>query len=378
MKSFSHYKNAVRIKVFNHIMKRKSLKTNRHIVVIESDDWGSVRMPSLEVRKYLIEQGITLSSPDYYDKYDSVASEEDLQALMDVLSSVKDANGNPAVITLNTCVANPDFKKIKDNDFERYYYEPFTETLKRYPNHDKSFDLWKQGISDKLFMPQFHGREHLNFQKWMEFLRNGEEDTRLCFENEVFSHEIIYKGKIESYLEAYLIKNESEYDNIYTSMKEGLDLFEQIFGFRSKSIIAPCYIWDDCIMNYVSNLGVKYIQGTYHQYTSEFEKTRGTSIIHHYLGETNNRDQIYLTRNAFFEPTHSEKLNADACLSQIDKLFKVGLPAIISSHRLNYIGNLVESNRDNTLNQLTTLLKTIVKKYPDVEFLSSDQIVDNM
>ena len=31
--------------------------TNRKIVVIESDDWGSIRMPSREIYDFLIRQG---------------------------------------------------------------------------------------------------------------------------------------------------------------------------------------------------------------------------------------------------------------------------------------------------------------------------------
>ena len=49
-------------------------------------------------------------------------------------------------------------------------------------------------------------------------------------------------------------------------------------------------------------------------------------------------------------------------------------PAIISSHRLNFIGAIETINRDNHLIELKILLNNIVKQWPDVEFISSDQL----
>lgn len=68
---------------------------------------------------------------DPYSLYDTLANEDDLNALYEVLCSVKDKNGRNAVITADTHVANPDFEKIKASGYTQYHFEPFTETLKR-------------------------------------------------------------------------------------------------------------------------------------------------------------------------------------------------------------------------------------------------------
>ena len=52
-------------------------KTNRKIIVIESDDWGSIRMPSKEVYNKSINNGYKVDL-NPYERYDSLASEEDL------------------------------------------------------------------------------------------------------------------------------------------------------------------------------------------------------------------------------------------------------------------------------------------------------------
>ena len=139
MKSIAHYKDALIWRMTTILMEKKSAKLkNRHIVVFESDDWGSIRMPSLEILRLLLDKKVAVNSPDTYDRIDTLASNEDLTRLIEVLSSVKDANGNPAILTMNCVTANPDFEKIKESGFQTYYYEKFTDTLKRYPHHDRS------------------------------------------------------------------------------------------------------------------------------------------------------------------------------------------------------------------------------------------------
>ncbi len=58
-------------------------------------------------------------------------------------------------------------------------------------------------------------------------------------------------------------------------------------------------------------------------------------------------------------------------------MFEMELPAIVSCHRLNFIGDLSEGNREDNLKGFLYLLQTIVKKYHDVEFLSSDEVFEN-
>ena len=169
-------------KALHGMMLMKNQRMDGRVVVFESDDWGSVRMPSLGALNRLNKKGVLLALPQSYDSVDTLASNEDLEFLMEVLSSVKDKNGNPAKITLNTCVANPDFEKIKKSGYQEYFYEPFTETLKKYPHHDRSFDLWKEGIAHKVLQPQFHGREHLNPQKWLRYLRSSDKSALDAFD----------------------------------------------------------------------------------------------------------------------------------------------------------------------------------------------------
>ena len=133
-------------------------------------------MPSKEVYDRLLKEGYRVDK-NCYERYESLATEDDLTALFEVLDKHTDYKGHHPVITANCAVANPDFEKIKANGYQSYYYEPFTETLKRYPHFERSFELWKQGMRAGMFQPQFHAREHLNVGRWMHFLQT-DEDTK--------------------------------------------------------------------------------------------------------------------------------------------------------------------------------------------------------
>lgn len=159
--------------------------TNRKIIVIESDDWGSIRMPSKKVYRDLLKEGIRVDLCPY-NKFDNLASSIDLETLFNTLTSFKDSKGNHPIITANTNVANPDFNKIDVNNYEEYYYEPFTKTLEHYYENDNVFEYWKKGMHDKLFYPQLHGREHVNPIIWMNLLRNNHIEIKKAFNLRTF------------------------------------------------------------------------------------------------------------------------------------------------------------------------------------------------
>ena len=378
MKSLTHYIQALQSRGYKELSKYYGWTTDRKIVVIESDDWGSIRMPSHDVLKYLQSKGVKLNPELGYDKYDTLASNTDLELLLETLDTVEDKNGNSAKITFNTVMANPDFQKIKESSYTEFHYELFTETLKRYPNHDRAFSLWQEGINKKLIQPQFHAREHLNVQLWLRALREDWEGTRLSFEKGVFCNyfdkSLDCRGR---FLETYNIMDDSEYEFILDSIEDGLKLFEETFGFKSESMIAPNYTWDRVIEKKASEKGVRYLQGGFTRRNTMVDKKNGNKTLYsRYMGERNDNNQVCLIRNCLFEPSQNDTLNAENCLRNIRIMFEHKKPAIICSHRLNYIGGLDLNNRDRTLRDFEYLLKTIVDIYPNVEFMSSDELGD--
>lgn len=350
-------------------------QTKRRIVVIESDDWGSIRMPSKEVYEALQNKGIRVDISEY-NRFDTLADSSDLERLFEVLSSVKDINGNSAIVTANTIVANPNFELIKKSGYLTYFYEPFTETLKREKRTENAFELWKEGISSRLFYPQFHGREHLNISRWIKDLENGVKETRIAFEYGFFGLSHLESQHIKnSYLAAMEYDTKEAQKDKFNIIETGLQLFNDLFGYKSKSYIATNYIWGDELNEILASHGVRYIQGMKKQ--GQPQIGHSPKYIRRILGETNHFGQTYLIRNCNFEPSQWPDINSvDSCLRDISIAFLLNKPAIISSHRLNFIGGIQLKNRETNLISFKVLLKEIVNKWPEVEFMSSDQLGD--
>lgn len=347
-------------------------RTKRHIVVIESDDWGSIRMPSREVYERLLKEGYRVDK-NAYERNDSLAREDDLNALFEVLSKYKDRNGNHPVITANCAVANPGFERIKADDFRNYYFEPFTATLQRYQGCEKSFELWKQGLDEGLFKPQFHAREHLNVARWMHDLQNDLNDARHVFDYGIMGL-FPKEGNNKNVYQVALDDSKYKLQPISEIISEGLGMFETIFGYKSQSFIAPCYTWNPVLEETLHEKGVLGLQGMVYQ------TNPGNRHIRHWMGDKNSFGQVYTIRNCSFEPSQSknrDKVISD-CLYRIKCAFRWSKPAVMSAHRINFIGAINEENRTENLKQFDILLSEIMHQWPDVEFISSDGLINDI
>lgn len=366
-------------KVTRNLLNIRGWQTNRTIVVIESDDWGTVRVSSKGAYDSFLQHQLPVDKCPY-NSNDMLESNTDMEMLFEVLSAVKDREGNPALLTANNIVANPDFEKIKAAGFTQYFYEPFTETYKRYPDHNRVMELYRQGINEKLLQPQFHGREHVNVTRWLRALQAGNKAALLAFEQQMFSvHSGPQPAELNEYMDALDGDSAEELAGKAAIVSDGLELFKQLWGFSSKSFIAPCYIWSTTLEPMLASNNVRYLQGMIIQLEPLATACYQYKKKYHYQGQRNKLGQRYLVRNAFFEPSTNPGFNwVDDCLHRMEVAFRWKKPAIISTHRLNFMGGLRPQNREQNLLLLSTLLKKITQRWPQVEFMSSDQLGDLM
>ena len=370
----SNLKNRVRA----HLINYKGWSTKRKIVVFESDDWGAIRLPDITKIEEYRKRYPYPKNP--YLKYDSLASEDDLNVLFSLISDCKDNFGNHPKLTFNTVVANPDFKKIKESGFKQYYYEPFTETLKRFSNHSQSFNLWKNAIDEKLMYPQFHGREHVNVPLWLEELRNGNQELLDAFDLGTWS---VPENKssiinLQASLD-WIDERPKEYQEGY--INEGLSLFEKIFGFKSITIIPNNFILGEQLHEVLKNNGIKVIQGMKYQKLPLGEDVnQKRRIIGRFIGSENGQQIKYFVRNGQYEPTQmpANYDSVDGCLKEISNAFFWNKPAIINTHRLNYVGVYDQKTKDENIKNFRVLVKSIIKKWPNVEFMDSAELANLM
>ena len=107
-----------RIKSFllKNFINARGWRNKRKIIVIESDDWGTVRMHSKEAYDALLQKGYPVDQCGY-NRNDALESNKDLEGLRDMLLTVSNKKGQYPVITMNTIMTNPDFEKIKEEKY---------------------------------------------------------------------------------------------------------------------------------------------------------------------------------------------------------------------------------------------------------------------
>lgn len=350
-------------------------KTNRQLVAFYVDDFGSTRTRDRAAVEYLLAKGV----PDSRYFVDTLASEVDLKMLFDVLESVIDKNGNGACFTAVMNPANPDFEKIISSNYEQYYFEPFTNTLKRYGSgFENSFEYWKMGIEKNIFYPMFHGTEHISRKRLMQALQGGHEPTLWAFEKETVGIPFVHGySRVNGIMQPYVMDNKSDLPLLEAQIKEGLDLFETIFGFKARQFRAGGDIVSPDLYPTLKAGGIEYIDETLyavrHKGNGEYEKS------FNYIGKVNKYGQKLMVRNCVFEPTSDTSRDwVNSTLIDIQMAFLCGKPAIISSHRANYVGGISKENREQGLGVLKDLLNRMVEKWPNIEFVNADQLADIM
>jgi hypothetical protein len=353
-----------------HRTNRGGMRLKERLVILESDDWGAIRTPSATALEAFVGRGFAMAGSVY--QYDMLESAEDLDRLFNLLLEFRDNRGNPPVITGNMIMANPDFEAIRQSGFSAYQYELSSATCLRHAGHELVPQLWNAGMQQHVFRPQFHGREHLQYKRWLRTLQTGDASALFAFDRGA-----TYSGKADySFMEAFdwdAPEDIAEQKNVLT---EGLRLFEQQFGFRSRTFIAPCYNWDPAIEPHLKSQGIDMLQGIRSQLcpTGTFDQYR--KIAHHF-GETNKAGMRFSIRNCFLEPSlYPGRDWVDLCLMQIRTAFMYRKPAVICTHRINYVGGILAANRDRGLRDLKRLLSAISVQWPDAQFISSDQLTD--
>ena len=234
--------------------------------------------------------------------------------------------------------------------------------------------LIKSGEQKGVFTTALHAREHINSKQLMSDV-SKDEFVKTAFENGVV-------GVKNSYYHGMDALN-TDAENLKETIESAGGEFERIFGRKSESFIAPCYVWSFETEKLLENAGVKFMQGNLFHNIPLSEDSYKKKI--HYFGSLSKHSSLrYFYRNCAFEPSaEKEKGKTDeqilsGVLAEIENAFKMKKPAIICSHRVNFVGGMSEENRENNLQLLKKLLEAIVSKYSNVEFMDSASMCKEM
>ena len=155
-------------------------------------------------------------------------------------------------------------------------------------------------------------------------------------------------------------------------------MFEELLGYCSRQFTPGAGIYSPALHQTLKDEGIDYINvQRYIPYPLGDGKYVKSFL---YNGKANEVGQRYVVRNCPFE-TYFDNCNrynhaVEVCLENIAAAFFMHAPAIVSTHRVNFVGGLEASHRDDSLKQLKLLLDEILKRWPDVEFMNGTEMCD--
>ena len=345
-------------------------KSTRKLVAFAVDDYGNVRRHSATAQ--------LPKATNRFDALDTLETREDLAALVDTLRAVKDKHGRPAVFTPYALSGNPDFDAIEQGDFKTYHFASLPATFEKVSADQPqayagTWELWKKCIEEGVLYPQFHGREHLNLKLVEAKLKNKDEDILTSFRQRsaVALDDRPYQQK--GWTAAFSFWDREELELHQQILEQGLKTFAAVFGYQAVAFTPPAQQFHPDLYPTIRRLGIEAIDRPFiyrqHEgrgkYSWKWEST----------GLDKRASLIKLVRNVVFEPNINNTDHVGKAMRQIETAFRWRKPAIISSHRVNFCGHIDPKNRAEGLASLKALLKKIVARWPDVEFVGMHDLV---
>jgi hypothetical protein len=242
------------------------------------------------------------------------------------------------------------------------------------PGYEGCWELRQEAIKQKLLYPQFHGREHLNLRVFEEKLFKKDHEVITAIKNRSYTSISNSGYKTISITGAFEFWDFKENERFKMIINDGLNAFEKVFGYRARHFNPPGGSEHPVLHKTLYENGIEFIDAPRFNMVHQGQNKHKFSYCH--MGKTNMFGQVFMVKNCVFEPTDNRGVSwVSYTLKQIEIAFKWNKPANISSHRVNFSGHISSNNRSIGINSLKILLREIVKRWPEVEFMSSLELM---
>jgi hypothetical protein len=262
----------------------------------------------------------------------TLESADDLRALTDLLSEFRGGDGFPPVWQANTIVASPDYARLTPPafDVERLPIVEFPSVPPRWMRPR----LWEQLTISRMsgvWWPELHGLHHLPERAWLTALQKGESDARRAHE-----HQSPVCRAVDASGEYHAAEPE---DVRSRNIETAIAAFRRLFARLPGSLCPPDYRWNERLEADAERLGVTTIQGKGEQLGVSFARAR--RLILHYRWPNAAGARFYMPPRIAFEPSRGGAAgtgpHVEAALRAARAAWGRGQPAIVSTHRVNYV-----------------------------------------
>lgn len=309
------------------------------VLIFESDDWG----PGDEIHAQALRQ------------------------IMGVMTHYRDKEGRHPVVTLGIVLATADTQKIRDAGMDAYYR--ITLDDERCRGVREAIDA---GIMEGVYFPQLHGMEHY----WPEaILKAAYMDPAVAgwlTGKTLPCTEALPPALQSRWIDGSILPSRPlAREAIKKAIAEEVAEFERLFGRLPAVAVPPTFVWTKDVERAWAEQGVKVLITPGRRYEA---RDRDGKLIPAetpiYAGEQGPGGIVYMVRDEYFEPALGH--TAGHVLQALSRKTRCGRATLLEMHRFNFSGT-PETGR-KSLEELDKLIQTALSNYPDLVFLSTEQL----
>jgi hypothetical protein len=300
-------------------------------VAFESDDWGLAGfVPDAGAWEGLERQALgTGRFPEVY--WQSTLEDSAMVAdLCGLLRAHVGRDGRGAVLQPNYVVSSLGYRGRPPQGRWISFDWPQVPPEYRRPGLDEAV---KSAIATGCWYPEFHGRYHYDPAR-----RLADAFADSLAAAATLRGIMLFPGS-ERARELGSWRSTGELED---ELDQALGVFRRVFGRSPGSVIAPDYTWNGRIEDIWQSRGLNVIQGKREQINPDWlpgRPGRAQKFLARQLSRLTHPGRTYLERNCRFEPVQFDdpREPVASCLAEIRHAWRSGRPAIVETHRINFV-----------------------------------------
>ena len=313
------------------------------VLIVESDDWGP--------------------GPD--------EDAERLRGLCAALQEFRDGVGRAPVLTLGVVLAVPGCgQEATAGGAPRYRRECLDA-----PAFAPIRDAMIEGRNAGVFAPQLHGMEHF----WPAALEaaalaNAAARAFLAGTQGVPRHESLPSHLQARWIDASRLPSSAlNRGDVEPAVAEETECFARVFGTPARVAVPVTFTWTPDVEAAWAQHGVRVVVTPGTRNTGRDSAGRLTddgSLLRN--GDMGPSGIVYIVRDVYLEPALGHE--ASAVLREVSERYRLGRPALVETHRFNFVGDEAQTAR--SLDELRRLLQGALRAAPGLHFMSTEELAE--
>ena len=290
---------------------------------------------------------------------------EALTAIIDTLKGFQDSAGRHPVMTIGLILGIPDAAALREHGLDRYRRITLDD-----PRYRSMLETLNHGVQQGVLSLQLHGLEHLSPTSFMKLAEDPQGEVRQWLEGGDGSDTETLPSHLQSrWIDSTKLPSGAiEPAEIQSAVREEMATYTRIFGAPPEVVVPPTFIWNAEVERQWAQHGARIVVTPGRRYTGRNASGQPAGIDRTMLnGENGEGGATYVVRDIYFEPSYGHR--AEPTLEAIRKHHHLARPALLETHRFNFIGD--EEKRGQALQETRRLLAAALREFPSVRFIDT-------